>query len=93
MPIGAIRVEKDRIHVRVHLIRLEYALALSTSGMSVAWARRPRRFSRGTRTRGGESSARLTDSGSVLVVLGSNFVFGSGVAGDLADSSVEAVDG
>lgn len=91
--MGAIKVENDKIHVRVHLIGLEYALAFSTSGISVAWAKRPRRFSRGTRTRGGESSARPAGSGSGGMVFNSSFVFGSGVAGDLTDSSVDAVDG
>jgi hypothetical protein len=91
--MGAIRVEKDKIHVRVHLIRLEYALAFSTSGISVTWAKRPRRFNRGTRTRGGEPSARLTASGSGWMVFGSVFVFVSGIAGDLTDSSVDADDG
>lgn len=93
MPIGAIIVEKDTIHVRVHLIRLEYAFAFSTSGISVTWARKPRRFSRGTRTKGGESSTRLIDSGSGWVAFNSVSVIGFRVAGDLTDSSVDAVDG
>jgi hypothetical protein len=87
------RVENDKIHVRIHFVRLEYALAFSTSGISVAWANRPRRFKRGTGIGGGEFSARFAGSGSGGRVFDSSFVSVSGMPGDLTDSSVDAVDG